>query len=52
MTSRNNIDALFADAELLFGHPGRNHDDTPAHFDRSDDRYEPSVDPPGERVRS
>ena len=30
-----NLDALFADAELPFGHPGRNFDDTPAHFDHS-----------------
>ena len=49
MTNSNNLDALFADAELPFGHPGRNFDDTPAHFDRFDDRYEqPPMDPPEE----
>ena len=35
MTSDNNLDALFADAELPFGHPGRRFDDTPEYFDRS-----------------
>ena len=35
--------------ELPFGHPGRNFDDTPEHFDHRDDRYEPPpVDPPEE----
>ena len=41
MTTNNNIDALFADSELPFGHPGRRFDDTPEHFDHRDDRYEP-----------
>ena len=41
MSSSNNLDALFADAELPFGHPGRKFDDTPAHFEDLDDRYEP-----------
>ena len=51
MTSSNNLDALFADAELPFGHPGHDFDDTPEHFDRRDDRYEPPpVDPPEEAV--
>ena len=29
MTTNNNLDALFADAELPFHHPGRRFDDTP-----------------------
>ena len=41
MSNRNNVDALFADAELSFGHPGRNFIDISADFDRFDDRYEP-----------
>ena len=28
MTTTNNLDALFADAEPPFGHPGRRFDDT------------------------
>ena len=32
MTTSNDLNDLFADAELPFGHPGRNFDDTPAHF--------------------
>ena len=37
--------------ELPFGHPGRNFDDTPEHFDHRDDRYEPPpVDPPEEGI--
>ena len=35
MKSANNLDALFADAELPFGHPGRQFDDTPEYFDPS-----------------
>ena len=35
MTTNNNIDALFADAELPFGHPGRRFDDTPEGFSQS-----------------
>ena len=35
MTTNNNRDALFADAKLPFGHPGRNFDETPEHFDHS-----------------
>ena len=51
MTSSNGLDALFADAELPFGHPGRNFDDTPAHLEDFDDRYEPPpVDPPEESM--
>ena len=39
------------DAELPFGHPGRNFDDAPTHQDRFDDRYEPPpVDPAGEGI--
>ena len=49
MASSNNLNALFADAELPFGHPGRKFDDTPAYFEDFDDRYEPpQVDPPEE----
>ena len=33
MTASHNLDNLFADAELPFGHPGRNFDDTPERFD-------------------
>ena len=29
MTTNNDLDALFSDAELPFGHPGRRFDDTP-----------------------
>ena len=51
MTNSNNLDALFADAELPFGHPGRNFDDMPAHFEDFEDRYEPPpVDPPEEGI--
>ena len=51
MTTNNNIDALFADAEIPFGHPGRRFDDTPEHFDHRDDRHEPPpVDPPEEGI--
>ena len=35
MTSSNNLDALFADGELPFGHPGRWFDGTPEYFNRS-----------------
>ena len=35
MTTNNNLDALFADAELPFGHPGRQFDDTPEYFDHT-----------------
>ena len=35
MESANNLDAMFADAELLFGHPGRRFDDTPEGFESS-----------------
>ena len=51
MTTSNNIDALFADADLPFGHPGCNFDDSPAGYSDFDDRYEPPpVDPPEEDV--
>ena len=51
MTKTINLDALFSDAKLPFGHPGRNFDDTPEHFDHPDDRYErPPVGPPEEDV--
>ena len=35
MTNSNNLDALFADAEPRFGHPGRRFDDCPEYFNRS-----------------
>ena len=35
MTTNNNLDALFADGELPFGHPGRRSDDTPEGFEPS-----------------
>ena len=33
MTASQNLDELFADAELPFGHLGRNFNDAPEHFD-------------------
>ena len=51
MTSSNGLDALFAVAEVPFGHPGCNFDDTPAHLEDFDDRYErPPVDHPEESM--
>ena len=35
MASSNNLDGLFADGELPFGHPGRRFDDTPEGFSQS-----------------
>ena len=35
MASGNNLDALFADGELPFGHPGRRFADTPEGFSQS-----------------
>ena len=35
MTSSNNLDALSADGEIPFGHPGRRSDDTPEGFSQS-----------------
>ena len=35
MASSNNLDALSADGELPFGHPGRRSDDTPEGFEPS-----------------
>ena len=35
MASGNNLDALFADGELPFDHPGRRFDDTPEGFSQS-----------------
>ena len=32
MTTTNNLDTLFADAEPPFGHPGRRFDDTSEYF--------------------
>ena len=48
MTTNNNLDALFEDAELPFGHPGRRFDDTPEYFDHSpqrDQELEPDYTP-------
>ena len=48
MVSSNNLDALFADGELPFGHPGRRFDDTPEGFDhdhRMDQEPEPDYTP-------
>ena len=48
MASSNNLDALFADGELPFGHPGRRFDDTPEGFDhdhRMDQEPEPDYTP-------
>ena len=51
MTTDNNLDDLFSLAELPFGHPGRNLDDTPPYHDRFDDRYDqPPGDPPEENI--
>ena len=47
MTKAIDLGALFADAELPFGHPGRNFDESPAGYSDFDDRYEPPpIDPP------
>ena len=35
MTTNNNLDVLFADAELPLGHPGQRFDDTPEYLDHS-----------------
>ena len=48
MASSNNLDALFADGELPFGHPGRRFDDTPEGFSQSplvDQEPEPDYTP-------
>ena len=48
MTTNNNIDALFADAELPLGHPGWRFDDTPEYLDHSplmDQGSEPDYTP-------
>ena len=37
MARNNDLDVLFEDAELPFGHPGHNFDDTSADFDNFDD---------------
>ena len=51
MTNSNNLDALFADAELPFGHPGRSFEDSPADYSDFDDLHEPPpVDPPEEGI--
>ena len=46
MNRSNNLDAPFADANLPFGHTGRNLDGTLPDFDCFDDRHETPVDPP------
>ena len=48
MSKSNNLDALVADLDLSFGHPERNFDDTPTHFDISDERYGPPLVGPRE----
>ena len=46
MASNRKLDDLFDNAELPFGHSGRNYDDTPVDFDEFKDSYEPpAVDP-------
>ena len=48
MSTSKDLDALFADAELPFGHPGRQFDDTPEYFDHSpliDQGSEPDYSP-------
>ena len=48
MASSNNLDALFADGEPPFGHPGRRFDDTPEGFSQSplvDQEPEPDYTP-------
>ena len=42
------MDALFAEADLPFGHPRRNFDGTLPDFDCFEDCHEPPVDPPRE----
>ena len=44
MASSNNRDALFADAELPFGHPGR--DDTPAEMLFQTDDLQRTIEAP------
>ena len=42
---------MFADSDLLFGHPRRRFDETPEYFDHRDDRYEsPPVGTPEEGI--
>ena len=48
MANSNNLDALFADGGLPFGHPGRRFDDIPEGFDhdhRMDQEPEPDYTP-------
>ena len=48
MSTSKDLDALFADAEPPFGHPGRQFDDTPEYFDHSpliDQGSEPDYSP-------
>ena len=48
MTTNNNLNALFAEAELPFGHPGHRFDNTPEYFDHSplaDQGAEPDYTP-------
>ena len=40
MASSNNLDALFADTEIPFGHSGRRSDDTPEGFSQSPPRVD------------
>ena len=51
MTKAIDLGTLFAETEIPFGHPDRNFDDTPEHFDNHDDRHEPRpMDPPEENT--
>ena len=51
MASNRKLDDLFDNAELPFGHSGRNYDDTPVDFDEFKDSYEPpAVDPHEEGI--
>ena len=38
MTKAIDLNHPFVDTEPPFGHPGRNYDDTPSHFDAFEDR--------------
>ena len=52
MSTPSDLDTLFSDAELPFGHPCANYDDSPADHDRFDDRYEPPPRDPPEKASS
>ena len=51
MTKTINLDALFSDAELPFGHPGRKFNSSPVGYSNFDDRHKPwPVGPPEENT--